>query len=470
MCQFVCLFVLVFCLLFVVMVFVQVFVSVDGDCFEVWFVFYIDYCGVCYGDDLCGEVQGMFLVGVDLKYGDVIEELVKMISEGVLGIGMEVFGEEFMVMQIQMLVIFIVEECVQMIFVDFKVVVLFEVLIEFLLMEFYDFCIEIVIDDIDLFFYLIVLLLDGCILFIEKMCGLSVILFDGKQLDLFLGVFEGYDDVFEGGVLCFGNGWIFDVVFYLVFVDNGWIYFLYGDCCDECNEISCQVFNLLVLVFKLICGCIQGGEWVDEEIIWEIGCEYYVFGIDMVVGGWIVFDYKGYFYFSFGMMFGFGYQGIQDLDCFYGKVYCMYDDGWVFEDNFFVLDLKVIGIIWIYGYCSLYGFEFDCMIGEFWEMEMGLCGGDEVNLLQLGKNYGWLIVFKGVYYNGKKVDGVEFGIEVDFSKIEQLVVDFMLGVVVLSFVIYDGDVFFEWCGQLFVGLFKGWDFYCFEMEDGIFKQ
>ncbi|MEM6705177.1 MAG: PQQ-dependent sugar dehydrogenase [Acidobacteriota bacterium] len=444
--------------------------TAGGDRSEAWSALYTDYCGVCHGDDLRGEAQGTPLVGADLKHGDTVEELASTISEGVPGTGMEAFGEELTATQIQTLAIFIAEERAQMTFVDFKVAAPLEVPTEPLSTKLHDFRIETVIEDIDPLPYSIAPLPDGRILLTEKMRGLSVISPDGKQSGLLPGAPEGYDDAPEGGVLRFGNGWILDVAPHPDFADNGWIYLSYGDRCDECNEISRQAPNPPVSALKLIRGRIRGGEWVDEETIWETGLEHYAPGTDMAAGGRIAFDHKGYLYLSFGMMPGFGYKGIQDLDRPFGKVHRMHDDGRIPEDNPFVSDPDAIGTIWTYGHRSPHGLEFDRTTGELWETEMGPRGGDEVNLLQPGKNYGWPIASKGVHYNGKKVDGTELGIEVDLSKIEQPVVDLTPGVAVSSFIIYDGEAFPEWRGQLLVGSLKGRDLYRFEMEDGILKQ
>ena len=97
---------------------------------------------------------------------------------------------------------------------------------------------------------------------------------------------------------------------------------------------------------------------------------------------------------------------------------------------------------------------------------MGPRGGDEVNLIRAGRNYGWPVASKGVHYNGKPVSGEELGLDVDFDAIEQPVVDLTPSVAVSSFVVYDADAFPEWRGHLLVGSLKGSDLYRFVIEDG----
>ena len=63
----------------------------------------------------------------------------------------------------------------------------------------------------------------------------------------------------------------------------------------------------------------------------------------------------------------------------------------------------------------------------------------------------WPLTSKGVHYNGKPVDGDGLGIDYDLADLEQPIVDLTPGIAVSSFVVYDGDAFPEWRGQLLVG-------------------
>ncbi len=460
---------LVACLLLATAGFAQA-PTAGGDRSGAWSALYADYCAVCHGADLTGEAQGTPLVGAPLRHGDSVEELIRTISNGVRGTSMEAFAGELSATQIRTLAIFIGEERAQMTFSDFKVAAPLEVPTGAQSSELHGYELQTIVDDLDPLPYSIAPLPDGRILLTEKMRGLTVISAEGEQSELVPGAPEGYDDAPEGGVLRFGNGWILDVAPHPDFEENGWIYLSYGDRCSDCNEISRQGPKPPVSALKLIRGRIKDGKWVDEETLWETGHEHYAPGTDMAAGGRIAFDGKGYLFLSFGMMPGLGYGGIQDLDRPFGKIHRMHDDGRIPEDNPFVNTEGAIGTIWTYGHRSPHGLEFDPETGQLWETEMGPRGGDEVNLLMPGRNYGWPIASKGVHYNGKPVSGEELGIEVDLDKIEQPVVDLTPGVAVSSFVVYDGDAFPEWRGQLLVGSLKGRNLYRFEMEDGILKN
>ena len=437
---------------------------------EAWAGLYAEYCAVCHGTDLTGEAQGTPLVGVDLMHGDSVEELIETIGKGVRGTSMESFSSELSDTQIRTLAIYIAEERAQTTFADFKIAAPLEVPRGAQSSELHDFQLETVIKDLDPLPYSIAPLPDGRILLTEKMRGLTVISAEGKQSDLIPGAPEGYDDAPQRGILRMGNGWILDVAPHPDFEENGWIYLSYGDRCSDCNEISRSEGKPPVSALKLIRGRIRDGKWVDEETVWAVDKQHYAPGTDMAAGGRIAFDHAGHLFLSFGMMPGLGYSGIQDMKRPFGKIHRMHDDGRVPEDNPFVGDPDAIDTIWTVGHRSPHGLEYDRQTGQLWETEMGPRGGDEVNLIVPGRNYGWPVASKGVHYNGKTVDGVELGIELDPDQIEQPVVDLTPGVAVSSFVIYDGDAFPKWRGHLLVGSLKGSDLYRFVIEDGKLVQ
>ena len=96
---------------------------------------------------------------------------------------------------------------------------------------------------------------------------------------------------------------------------------------------------------------------------------------------------------------------------------------------------------------------------------MGQRGGDEVNLLRPGKNYGWPLYSKGLKYDGTPVDyGKELGFEFDLKDIEQPVVDLTPSPAVSSFVFYQGNAFPKWRGNMLVGTLKATELYRMVIE------
>ena len=221
---------------------------------------------------------------------------------------------------------------------------------------------------------------DGRILLTEKMRGLTVVSADGAQSGLVPGAPVGNRQSHRMGPLTYGLGWILDVALHPDYTANGWIYLSFGDRCTDCG------FRPQSMV-KLIRGRLNDGAWVDEETIYQAAPEHYNTASDMAAGGRIAFDGEGHVFLSLGMKGG--YHEIQDLGIPHGKVHRLHDDGRIPEDNPFATAPDKLPSIWTDGHRSVHGLEVDPRSGELWGTEMGPRGGDEINLLRPGENYGW---------------------------------------------------------------------------------
>jgi len=204
---------------------------------------------------------------------------------------------------------------------------------------------------------------------------------------------------------------------------------------------------------------------VDQEVIWKAAPETYTPTPDMAAGGRTSFDPRGYVFISVGMKGWDNHTGIQDLSLPYGKIHRVWDDGRIPDDNPFVDSPGALPSIWTYGHRSPQGLEFDPRSGRLWGTEMGPRGGDEINLLRPGRNYGWPLTSKGVDYDGTPVEyGRDLGIVFDLADIEQPLVDLTPSPAVSSFVVYAGDAFPAWRGDLIVGSLKATELYRFRFE------
>ena len=98
----------------------------------------------------------------------------------------------------------------------------------------------------------------------------------------------------------------------------------------------------------------------------------------------------------------------------------LHDDGRIPLDNPFVDTAGAAKTIWTYGHRSPQGLEFDARNRQLWGTEHGPRGGDEVNLLLPGKNYGWPLYSLGMDYDGTPVEyGKDLGITFELYDIEQ---------------------------------------------------
>ncbi|MCB1685688.1 MAG: PQQ-dependent sugar dehydrogenase [Pseudomonadales bacterium] len=423
-------------------------------------------CAVCHGDRLQGEAQGTPLVGVDLIHGDSIDALILSISKGFPLKGMPEWAQSLSESQIKSLALYISETRSGFSYTDFNYDTAFTVPAGVIESERHAFTLEMVISGLDPLPFSIAPLPDGRILLTEKKRGLSIISTSGEQSPLIEGAPKAYDDTYTIAIKQeWGYGWMLDVATHPDYLDNGWIYLLYGDRCSDCNDIG-RAAGTPVSMNKLIRGRIADGEWLDEEVIWQSPIQYYGSVPDIGAGGRISFDGHGHVFFSVGVKGIDNHTGIQDLATPWGKIHRVNDDGTIPLDNPFMDTPGAMKSIWSYGHRSPQGLEYRQATGELWGTEMGPRGGDEVNRLLPGHNYGWPLTSRGLNYDGSPVDyGKDLGIEFDLRDIDQPVVDLSPSPAVSSFIFYAGNRFPGWQGDLIVGSLKGRTLYRMEIED-----
>jgi len=137
----------------------------------------------------------------------------------------------------------------------------------------------------------------------------------------------------------------------------------------------------------------------------------------------------------------------QDLGTHLGKIIRITTDGGVPKDNPFVGREGARPEIWSYGHRNAQGAALNPDTGQLWEIEHGPRGGDEINLPQAGKNYGWPVITYGREYSGEKVgEGITAK-----EGMEQPVHYWVPSIAPSGMVFHDGRNYAAWKGQLFVG-------------------
>jgi glucose/arabinose dehydrogenase len=207
---------------------------------------------------------------------------------------------------------------------------------------------------------------------------------------------------------------------------------------------------------KIVRGRINGNNWVDEEVLFEAPHESYR-TTRVHFGTRIVFDPKGNLYFSIGDR-GTGAHA-QDLSRPNGKIHRIRRDGSIPKDNPFLHKQQVMPSIFCYGNRNPQGISVHPVTGRIWASEHGPLGGDELNLIAPGANYGWPIITYGRNYNGTPITDI-----VRNKGMEQPIWYWKPSTAVCGIDFYHGNLFPKWNNKLLVGALKYEDVRILDIE------
>lgn len=148
---------------------------------------------------------------------------------------------------------------------------------------------------------------------------------------------------------------------------------------------------------------------------------------------------------------GFNYrEQAQALDSHFGTIVRVNADGSVPADNPFVNTPGALPEIWSYGHRNVQGIVLDPVTGRVYAHEHGPRGGDELNLIEPGRNYGWPVVTHGVDYTGAIITPFT-----EREGMEPPLIDWTPSIAPAGMTRYDGALFPEWSGQLFIAALAG---------------
>ncbi len=243
-------------------------------------------------------------------------------------------------------------------------------------------------------------------------------------------------------VLHEGQGGLMDVAVDPNYAENGWIYLAYS---HGLEDVLTQEDRLLSMT-RLVRGRIRDNAWVDEEVVFEANHDNYN-RTRHHYGCRIVFDPAGHLYFSVGER---GYQDhAQDLTRPNGKIHRIWPDGRIPEDNPFTHIPGAVPSIYTYGNRNAQGLSVHPETGKVWETEHGPMGGDELNLIVPGRNYGWPAITYGIDYSGRIVSKFT-----EKQGMEQPILYWRPSTGVCGIEFYEGDQFPKWRNSLLVGSLK----------------
>jgi glucose/arabinose dehydrogenase len=242
-------------------------------------------------------------------------------------------------------------------------------------------------------------------------------------------------------VLNEGQGGLMEVAVDPDYSQNGWIYLAFSHVLDKkAGEDRPGAMT------KIVRGKIENNTWTNEQVLFEAPHEMYR-TTRHHYGCRIVFDKAGYLYFAIGDR-GAGFQA-QDNTLPNGKVHRIHKDGKIPADNPFISDPKAMKSLYSLGNRNIQGMAIHPETDELWTTEHGPMGGDEVNLIKPGKNYGWETITYGINYNGTII--TEFTHK---PGMEQPNLYWRPSIAVCGLDFYRGDLFKKWKNKLLVGALK----------------
>ncbi len=190
---------------------------------------------------------------------------------------------------------------------------------------------------------------------------------------------------------------LLDVTIHPDYANKGWIYLAYTESIGE-PQGRTRPPSMTVIIR----GRIRDGEWIDQETIFRAAPEFY-YADTSHYGSRFLWDEAGHLFFTLGE------RGrppaAQDLSNPLGKIHRVLDDGRIPLDNPFANRPGAVGSIWSYGHRHVQGLQFSPVTGKMWATEHGPVGGDELNLIEPGRNYGWPVISYGTQQIGETIEG-----------------------------------------------------------------
>ena len=227
-----------------------------------------------------------------------------------------------------------------------------------------------------------------------------------------------------------GQGGLLDLALHPAFAENRWLYFSYA--ADHQRGISTHVAR----------GRYQNGELNQVQLLFVAepagsGGRHF--------GSRLVFDDAGYLYITVGDRGDM--PRAQRLDDHAGSTLRLHDDGRVPEDNPFLDTPGARPELYTIGNRNAQGMTLHPQTRAIWQVEHGPRGGDELNRIEAGLNYGWPVITHGINYTGTRIgEGIQ-----EMEGMEQPLYHWTPSIAPSGMAFYAGEAFPNWQGNLFVG-------------------
>ena len=229
-----------------------------------------------------------------------------------------------------------------------------------------------------------------------------------------------------------GQGGLLDLELHPQYEKNGWIYISYAS--EDGPEKGGHT--------AIMRAQLKGNSLVDNQVLYKAGPNTTK---GQHFGSRLEFDHLGYLYFTIGER---GERDVnpQDIKLDGGKIYRLFDDGRIPSDNPFVGVDGAKTAIYTYGNRNPQGLIFHPIRKEMWEHEHGPRGGDELNIVKKGANYGWPVITYGINYSGTEITD-----KTVMDGMEQPIHYWVPSIAPSGMAFVDSDKYPEWKGNLLVG-------------------
>ncbi len=235
-------------------------------------------------------------------------------------------------------------------------------------------------------------------------------------------------------VVAIGQGGLLDVALHPEFARNGWVYLSYAGA--DADGYGTEVIR----------GRLDGHALRDVEVIFRMQPRS---ASSHHFGSRLVFDRQGFLYITLGER---GDKNrAQRLDDHAGSVIRLHDNGRVPADNPFVGKSGARPEKFTLGHRNIQGAALHPQTGELWAHEHGPQGGDEINIIRAGRNYGWPVITYGRNY----ITGTSIGEGTAKAGMVQPLWQWTPSIAPSGMAFYTGNRFPAWRGNLFVGALKG---------------
>lgn len=395
---------------------------------------YADTCASCHGEKMTGG-EAPNLVDDEWLHGGTDADIARTIHDGVPGNGMPAFGALMNGEQIRAMVIYIREVHDQTVNAGLRPLTP-PALPSHFDSERQSFNVEVVIDGLD-YPWGMVFLPDGRLLVSQRPGTLCIL--DGSTMGAPITGLPPVWVKLDGGLL--------DLALDPNFKKNGWIYLAFTE-----NGGSTPIASTA----RIIRGKLRDGALVEQQDVFKATPENY-WEDNSHYGVRLLFDQRGHLYFSLGDR---GRRQLaQDLSSPYGKLHRVMDDGSIPKDNPFVHQHGAFPSIWTYGNRNQQGLAFDPATGLLWSTEHGERGGDELNVMHKGHNYGWPVITYGMNYDGTPITSLTAK-----QGMDQPVVQWTPSIAPGSILFYSGKRFARWKNSLFIASLAGQQLLRYEVK------